>query len=170
MATPRKKPEERLKRGRPSRFKPEYVQQVEKLASLGLTDAQMADFFGVSEATLNNWKVAHPDFLEANARGKPDPNSLVERSLFQRALGGFTIKKTIKDDKGNVIKTMEEEIPADVTAATKWLFNRDPKRWRDQQHVEVFGTLDMTTLTPEEFEKRKAALLAQGAQNGEKKS
>ena len=47
--------------GRPTEYRPEYAEDTRKLCLLGFTDAQLADFFDVSEATINNWKLAHPD-------------------------------------------------------------------------------------------------------------
>ena len=35
--------------GRPSKFKPEYVEQARKLTQLGATDREVAEFFEVSE-------------------------------------------------------------------------------------------------------------------------
>ena len=49
--------------GRPSSFTEEYKTQALELAKLGLTDAQMAKVFGVTEQTFNNWKKANPDFF-----------------------------------------------------------------------------------------------------------
>jgi hypothetical protein len=51
--------------GRPSKYKPEYCDQVEKLCKLGATDKDIADFFEVEESTINNWKVEHPEFMES---------------------------------------------------------------------------------------------------------
>lgn len=41
---------------RPSKYKAEYEEQAYKLCLLGATDVQMADFFGVSKATITTWK------------------------------------------------------------------------------------------------------------------
>jgi len=148
--------------GAPTKFKKEYVFMVEKMATLGLTDLQMAEVLGVAVSTFSLWKTKHPEFSEANARGKVDPNRQVEQSLFRMALGGYTTKRIIRDADGAIVKTIEEERAGDVTAATKWLFNRDPERWKDKQEIGLSGELGLnfTNLTPEEFEKRKAELLA----------
>ena len=59
--------------GRPSKYKEEYCEQAEKLARLGATDKEMADFFGVTEQTLNNWKTDkdgnETPFFESLKRG-----------------------------------------------------------------------------------------------------
>ena len=51
--------------GRPTAFKPEFADQAAKLCRLGVIDADLADFFDVSEVTINAWKKAHPEFLKS---------------------------------------------------------------------------------------------------------
>jgi len=58
------------KTGRPTAFRPEYCRIAEKICQLGATDIILAEAFGVCEKTINNWKKAHPDFLESITRGK----------------------------------------------------------------------------------------------------
>jgi hypothetical protein len=58
--------------GRPSSYRPEYAVQAEKFCRLGATDRELADFFEVSEQTINAWKEAHPEFLESL---RADPGS-----------------------------------------------------------------------------------------------
>ena len=41
-----------------------YAEQARKLCLLG-TDAELADFFEVSESTINNWKFDYPEFSES---------------------------------------------------------------------------------------------------------
>ena len=53
----------RARAGRPSSYKPEYVNMAKHAARLGATDADLAKIFGVSDATIDNWKAQHPDRL-----------------------------------------------------------------------------------------------------------
>lgn len=59
--------------GRPSVYDPSMAEQARKLALLGLTDAEIAEFFGVTEQTINNWKDEHPAFLRPSLLGKFRP-------------------------------------------------------------------------------------------------
>ena len=68
--------------GRPTEYRPEYAEDTRKLCLLGFTDAQLADFFDVSEATINNWKIAHPEFLESIKKGKEVADCEVVQSLY----------------------------------------------------------------------------------------
>ncbi|MDR1662584.1 MAG: hypothetical protein LBR95_09230, partial [Azoarcus sp.] len=54
---------------------------------LGLTDAQIAEQIGVSEALLNAWKKRHPDFYESLKKGKTEADAKVAVSLYRRACG-----------------------------------------------------------------------------------
>lgn len=120
-------------RGRPSRYKEEYVEQVEKLSRLGATDVEMADFFGVSERTFNTWKKAHPQFLQSIKKGKLFADANVVDSLYHRALGYEHAAVKIMQYEGvPVVVDYTEHYPPDTAAAIFWLKNRQPKRWRDK--------------------------------------
>ncbi len=54
--------------GRPTDFKNEYVELAYNYCLLGATDKELATFFNVCEATINNWKISNPDFLESIKR------------------------------------------------------------------------------------------------------
>ena len=57
-------------RGRKSEYREEYAEQALKLCLLGATDKEIAEFFSVSEQTLNSWKKKFPQFLESLKKGK----------------------------------------------------------------------------------------------------
>ena len=56
--------------GRKSAYKEEYNQLAENYALLGATDKEMANLFGVTERTLNQWKKDYPEFLQSLKKGK----------------------------------------------------------------------------------------------------
>jgi hypothetical protein len=58
-----------------------------EIAKLGATDKDLARIFGVSDATIDNWKARHPDFLGSLKDGKEEADNRVERSLYTRAVG-----------------------------------------------------------------------------------
>ena len=74
-------------RGRPTKYKPEYVQFAKQLAKLGATDAGLADAFQVRISTIRLWMNIYPEFSEAIRVGKDAANKRVERSLYERANG-----------------------------------------------------------------------------------
>lgn len=125
--------------GRPSKYKEEYAELAYNYCLLGATDLELADFFGVCEATINNWKIDYPEFLESLKKGKQIADSRVAKALFHRAIGYEAPDLDIKMFEGSIIKTpYVKHYPPDATSAIFWLKNRQPDKWRDKrEHVEV---------------------------------
>lgn len=133
---------------RPSKFKPEFVKQAQKLCDLGATDEDLADFFEVSIRTIANWKSEHLEFLQALKSGKEQADDRVERSLYQRAVGYTHDATHFSAFQGQVTETpYRNHIAPDVTAQIFWLKNRRPDLWRDKQVQEVTGA-DGAPLVP----------------------
>lgn len=125
---------------RPTKYKEEYADQAFKLCLLGATDAEMADFFGVDESTINNWKIKHPEFLESIKKGKLKADAEVASSLYKRATGyKIDTVKVFQFQGEPVIVPVVEEIAPDTGAAMAWLKNRRKKEWRDKQDIEIDG-------------------------------
>lgn len=123
--------------GRPTDYKPEYCEQVEKLCKLGATDEEMADFFNVCEATINNWKNDYPEFLDSIKSGREIADAEVSEKLFQRACGYSHDEDDIRVcDKDIVITPTVKHYPPDPTAAIFWLKNRQPEKWRDKKDID----------------------------------
>lgn len=127
--------------GRPSKFKPEYTEQASKLCKLGATDREVADFFEVTEQTLNNWKAAHPEFFESLKLAKEEADQRVEQSLYRRALGYSHDAVKIFCDKDNGVTQVPfiEHYPPDTTACIFWLKNRKSAEWRDRVENQLTG-------------------------------
>jgi hypothetical protein len=128
--------------GRPTAYRAEYAEQAYKLCLLGATDAKMADFFGVSEQTINAWKLAHADFLESITRGKDGADAEIAAALFHRAKGYSHPEVDIKVVAAEIVQTpLTKHYPPDTQAASLWLRNRQPALWRDKQEVEHSGAI-----------------------------
>lgn len=120
------------KLGRPSGYKPEFAAQAAKLCRLGSTDAQLADFFNVSLRTIDNWRNQHEDFMQSLKVGKAYADDLVERSLYQLAVGyEYEAVKVFCSEGQETIVPYREKMPPCKTSAIFWLKNRRPKEWRD---------------------------------------
>lgn len=131
---------------RPSAYRPEYAEQARKLCLLGAIDKDLAEFFGVSETTINNWKVAQPEFLESLKAGKVKADATVAQSLYRRAVGyAHPAVKILTVADGSNLGSHVEQVPyteryaPDTAAAIFWLKNRRPDLWRDKQDVEHAG-------------------------------
>lgn len=124
--------------GRPTDYKVEFNRQAEKLCLLGSTDKDMADFFEVSESTINLWKNKHPEFSESIKRGKISADANVASRLYKRAIGYEHDEDKIFNNQGEpLIVPTTKHVQPDTTAAIFWLKNRQPKMWRDKQELDV---------------------------------
>lgn len=147
-----KAPEDLKKRGRHSLFQPEYIIQGAKLCRLGATDADMADFFGISVDTLNEWRKANPEFAASLKAAKDALDAQVEQSLFRRAMGYEHPAVKIFNHQG-VAMTVDytERYPPDTTAMIFWLKNRQREKWRDKQDVEHSASESLADLIAKSF-------------------
>lgn len=146
--------------GRPSKFKPEFVDQARKLARLGATDDQIADFFEVGAATLYRWRHEHDEFREALKLGKDELDARVEHSLYHQAMGYEQDAVKIFMPAGvdePVYAPYKERIAPSTTAAIFWLKNRQPARWRDRQELtgKDGGPIEIKSLAEQVAEREK---------------
>jgi hypothetical protein len=132
--------------GRPTLFRQEYIELVEKFCLLGARDADLARAFDVAESTIDNWKVAHPEFLAALKAGREIADANVASSLYRLAIG-------------------DAERAPNVNAQIFWLKNRRPDLWRDVQGREHAIDVKPTQLSTEErvalVRKKMAEIYAQ---------
>lgn len=153
--------------GRPSDFNPEFIDLAYNYCLLGATDKDLANFFNVCEATINNWKNSHPEFLETIKKGKEIADAHIASKLFNRAEGAeitrqqaFKVKevtynngKREKEIERLEVVELKEQIAPDTTAAIFWLKNRHPSRWKDKQEVEQSGNLNISWNEEKTYEK-----------------
>ena len=135
--------------GRPSKFKPEFVKQAEKLCTIGATDQEIADFFEVEVRTIYRWKNENDDFCHALKVGKDVADARVERSLYQRAIGYEQDEVKIFMPSGAdqpVYAPFKAKIAPDTTAGIFWLKNRKQAEWRDKHEVEHSASGDLADL------------------------
>lgn len=153
--TEKKNPAEKMKRGRKSEYRTEYADHALKLCLLGATDKELAEFFSVSEQTVNKWKKDYPEFLESLKKGKHIADANVASRLYNRAIG-YDCKATkfaASEGKITDFKEYIEHYPPDTTAAIFWLKNRQPEKWRDKKEVDANVNLgdELESLTDEQL-------------------
>ena len=129
-----------------SKYLKEYDEQVFKLCLLGATDAELAHFFEVTEQTINNWKIDHPSFFESIKNGRETADANVGNRLYERAMGFEHDSEEIKvvsdgNNSGSHIERVKTRkiYPPETIAAIFWLKNRQGKKWRDKQEIEIAG-------------------------------
>jgi hypothetical protein len=144
--------------GRPSSYMPEYDEQAEKLCKLGATDAELADFFDVSEVTLNAWKKEFPTFLKSLKAGKLQADANIGEKLYQRAQGYSHPDVHISNYQGAIsITPIVKHYPPDTTAAIFWLKNRRPEQWRDKTEREITIKKSAEEMSDDELNRIAAA-------------
>lgn len=125
--------------GRPTAFRPEYVDHARKLCRSGHTDREVADFFEISIVTLNNWKAEFPDFLKSIQNAKDIADERVERSLYHRAVGYTYEAEELFQYQGEILRAkVRKHVPPDTASMIFWLKNRRKDQWRDV-HRHEFG-------------------------------
>lgn len=126
--------------GRDTKYRPEFNEQARKLCLLGFIDSELAEFFGVCEATINNWKAQFPAFLESIIAGKVVADADVAESLYRRATGEVAfIERVIKNADKHEVITLKQFVPGETAACRLWLLNRRKGDWRDKIETEHSG-------------------------------
>jgi hypothetical protein len=128
--------------GRDTKYRPEFNEQARKLCLLGFTDAELAEFFGVCERTINNWKEQFPAFLQAIHAGKVVADAQVADSLFRRATGEqIVVERALKKGDDFEVVRLMQFVPGEVAAQRLWLLNRRKGNWRDKVETEHSGNV-----------------------------
>ncbi len=132
--TPPKKTPGKRGGGRPSDYHSDYCDEAMKLCMLfGATDVQLAEYFEVSEVTINAWKKKDAEFLESIRSGKVFADAKVANSLYNRAIG-TTVEEcceTVCSDGQIIALKTKKQLPGDVQAQRFWLKNRQPDKWTE---------------------------------------
>jgi len=144
--------------GRPTLYKKEYVELGYKFCLLGADDNRLAEMLEVDVATINRWKISHPEFCESLKAGKDVADSKVAQALYNRALGYSHPEVDIKVIDGQIVQTqLTKHYPPDTGAAMAWLKNRQPKVWRDKQEID--NTSSDGSMTPQAAIKIDASMI-----------
>jgi len=117
------------------------IKEVYKLALLGCTDENIAEFMEVNINTINLWKRTHPEFLQAMTDGKEKADAEMAHALYKRGTGFWVDEVHVCMYRGEVIQTtVPKYYPPESWAANKWLSVRQRTRWADVQRTENVST------------------------------
>jgi len=137
------------KPGQPTKYEGKMLKAVAVLCRLGAIDKEIAEALDVTETTINNWKLAHPEFFETIKTNKDVIDDRVEASLLERACGYEHPETKFFCDKGEIITAeTTKHYPPDTAAAFIWLKNRRPNKWRDK--LEIVGNMDISIIDPDD--------------------
>lgn len=117
--------------GRPERYRKEFAELAYNYCLLGATDKQLAEFFEVTDRTINRWKKSHPEFCQSLKSGKVIADAQVAQSLYKRATGYEQDEDKIFQYEGlPVIVPTKKHYSPDPASMIFWLKNRQPELWR----------------------------------------
>jgi hypothetical protein len=118
--------------GRPTKFHPDMCEEAHNYCLLGATNDELADFFGVSPSTIDNWIAGHADFQAAVKSGRIVADAKVARGLYVRAVG-YERKVEREVILGGELKPVTSTVhyPPNVQACIFWLRNRRRRTWSD---------------------------------------
>lgn len=102
--------------GRPTDYKPEYAEQAAKLAALGATDIEVAGFFEVNTATINEWRADYPAFAAGSAYR---PNWKEDRAARRKAFNAARNARAARRRRSDVSYRLRENMRARLHAALR---------------------------------------------------
>ena len=122
--------------GQPSTYDPAFCTMAKKLCEMGATDAELAEFFGVTVVTIWNWGTRHQEFFNACRRGKDAADERVVRDGYAKATGySYPSEKIVVVGKRVVRVPTMEHVPPSDNQIKFWLTNRDPENWKDRSET-----------------------------------
>lgn len=131
----RKKP---ASQGREPMWRKEDVRRVcaqvqELVGTHDMTDAEVAEFYGMSQRSLYRYKVRYPELARAMVRAEDHLVRLVERKLIHSAVGYRQRAIKIMQYEGDpVIVEYEEHIQPSVAAQQAFLKAKKPAEYSDK--------------------------------------
>lgn len=136
-----------IKTGRPTKFKEEFIAEVQKYAMLSLTHKEMALLLSneevtITDADIKSWIKRIPSFASAVKKGSAKAKSSMVGGLYNAGMRG------------------------NVTAMIFWLCNRYPEEWRNLHRSSVEATIHDKREEQKESRKLLQALLQPSGENG----
>jgi hypothetical protein len=137
-----------------------------RLALLGMTNEEIAEFFGVEISLFKQWLDGSVDMQRTLRNGRAVADGKVVAALHKRAIGmervitkrNFTRVKNEETGEWEEVETSRqeiiEELPPDVGAAQFWLKNKAPKAFKEKQEVEHNVSLSWADMVMEAVKPR----------------
>ena len=113
----------------------------------GLSKSEMAERMDISVKTFRKWEKNNVGIAEAVKIGRELTDINVENAILKKALGFETeeVKTVIKANGDEEVTTVRKNVPPDISAASVWLKNRRPDKWRDkptENNSGIYAKLD----------------------------
>lgn len=135
------KPEKKTKARHAIEFdRRRHPKAIRKIALLGLSQAESAEYLGISPSLFSHWLRDHQEARIAWNEGARVVDADVANALLKSALGYNYTKTTLKERDGSEDSyeetTVEDmHVQGNVHAQMFWLANRQRKQWK-LKHVD----------------------------------
>lgn len=134
--------------GRPSKYEKieGKLDIVRELAINGFSNDQIAKALGIARSTLQLYLKEYPEFSDALEGGKILFDSKIISALGKRGLGYDYVEEHLEYAPGSVkekdgesveksakiksVKKVKKHVPANVSAALVWIYNRQKNNWK----------------------------------------
>lgn len=151
--------------GRPGKFQEYMIDEIFRLAQFGLTNEEIAKFYGIHQATLEKYISLYPELNSQLTQGRTISSMKVVESLYKQAIGYDIEEKTYEyyyNKDGDKIlkgeKTVKKHIGGSAVAGTFLLRTRHPDRWsetiRNENSTRIdinIQKMDLSDITTEEL-------------------
>jgi hypothetical protein len=111
-------------------YSDEILPKLEKLASKGLNNKQIAEGLGIRVRCFNEWCKKYPQFAFALAKYRGVADIFVENALYQTAVGFHYSEQQVSPLGG--IVTVQKFMPGNVSAQKFYLTNRMQERYKNK--------------------------------------
>jgi len=117
----------------------------------GFTDAEMAEYLGVSQATLYSWidpikkpDKVYRDFTDARDNGKSTANEALECVAFQWAAGKLKREKIVVSQYEGSFKQYKyiDNVAPNEGLLKMLLMNRMPHKYKDTKNIDFTGIVE----------------------------
>lgn len=133
----------------PAKYNKKMARKIYMLATIGLTQPQMAVQLDMSVNTLSNWLHKRPECKEAYQKGKLIHDTSVQETLLKRALGYSYEEVSIHEGVDSIGRPYSrtskviKHVQPDTTAMIFWLKNRHRDQWNDVQQHQIQSKVDV---------------------------
>lgn len=135
----------------------ELLEEVKRLAMLGISEEDMAFALGITYGKFQTWK-KNEHFARYLHDGKTHADAKVAEAFYKRAIGYEYDEVWEGEEKGMpFIKRMKKHMPPDPWTCARWLTVKRRNDWSEIQRTEIINTninvarLDLSGISDEEL-------------------
>lgn len=130
--------------GAHSLYTDELLPKVEKLASEGLNNAEIARALSIGNRTFYEWRDKYPQFWHSILKYRGLADIMVENALYKGAVGYNYVEQAVTM-RGKVVDVVKHQ-RGNTAAQIFYLKNRMPERYKDKVETQISIAQDISAL------------------------